>query len=489
MKSFVIIFLLCILPASMSCQAVNLTKEQVKEDIDVFLTGLKEAHPGLHLYLTPQELDSLVSGLRASIGAEGEDLRAFYRSLLKVVVAIGDGHTGLYENKLFQEAYAYQERELPFDVSIIDGAAYVSKWYGDAPAIPIHTKLLSINGKSVAASLQEMFSLTSADGNRTDFKAAYTEKIFSRRYAKLFGAEANYEVKVRTSTAQEATYTVTGIHDSLLQNNRTEAIPLSFSLHPKANYAVLTVNTFQYRLMRKADLDYHEFLKASFKELKKRKIDNLIIDLRENYGGDNILSIALHSYLTAGNFTAMAPSLTKLNGILSVSPHSNFPEGNYPFLRTHKVTPLANGHFELRDGIDSKKDYDSNFIYSGPGKQPTNIGKNKFAGKVYCLTSPLSFSAATNFATLLQRDNRATFVGEETGGAKGVYCGGGFYIVTLPHSRFRLQIPFMQRKVSGLEQEEKGRGVSPDYPVMKTIEDLRKGYDRTLEKVLELIGG
>jgi C-terminal processing protease CtpA/Prc len=241
--------------------------------------------------------------------------------------------------------------------------------------------------------------------------------------------------------------------------------------------------------MRKAGLDYHELLKDSFKELKKRKVGNLIIDLRENYGGDNILAVALYSYLTAGSFTAMAPSLTKLSGVLSVSPQSTFPAGNYPFLRTHKVTPLANGYFELRDGIDSKKEYDSNFIYSGPGNKPTNIGKNKFAGKVYCLTSPLSFSAAANFATLLQRDNRATFIGEETGGAKGAYCGGGYYTVTLPHSEIRLQIPFMHRSVSGLNKNEVGRGVIPDYPVKRTIEDVRAGYDRCFEKALELIGG
>jgi hypothetical protein len=488
MKQTLFTLLLCTLTALLPCQTKVLTSGQVKEDVDIFITALKEAHPGLHLYLEPQVLDNLFADL-SSIGATGEkELRAFYRSLLKVVVAIGDGHTGLYENKLFQKAYPYDENELPFDVVIIDGGAYVSSWCGGTPAIPIHAELLSINGKPVAASLQEMFSLTSADGNRAPFKAAYTEKIFSRRYAKLFGTATTYEVKVKTPAGKEEMYTIAGVHDTLLQNKRTEAIPLSFSLHPEADYAVLTVNTFQYRVMRKAGLDYHEFLKASFKELKKRKIENLIIDLRENYGGDNILAVALHSYLSSGSFTAMAPSLTKLNGLLPTSPHSSFPKGNYPFLRTHKVTPLANGYFELRDGIDSQKDYDSNFIYSGPANKPANIGKNKFAGKVYCLTSPLSFSAAANFATLLQRDNRAIFIGEETGGAKGAYCGGGFYTVTLPNSQIRLQIPFMQRSVSGLDKNEIGRGVIPDYSVKRTIEDVRAGYDRCFERVLGLIG-
>lgn len=489
MKQTLFTLLLCTLTALLPGQTKVLTPGQVKEDVDIFIAAMKEAHPGLNLYLKPQELDNLFDDLSTGGTSEGKELRAFYRSLLKVVVAIGDGHTGLYENKLFQKAYTYHENELPFDVAIINGEAFVSSWCGETPAIPIHAELLSINGKSVSASLQEMFSLTSADGNRIPFKAAYTEKIFSRRYAKLFGTATTYQVKVRTPAGAEEMYTVAGVHDTLLQNRRTEAIPLSFSLHSEADYAVLTVNTFQYRVMRKAGLDYHEFLKASFKELKKRKIGNLIIDLRENYGGDNILALALYSYLTSGSFTAMAPSLTKLNEVLSVGPHSTFPAGNYPFLRTHKVAPLANGFFELRDGIDSQKDYDSNYIYSGPGNKPANIGKNKFAGKVYCLTSPLTFSAAANFATLLQRDDRAIFIGEETGGATGAYCGGGYYTVTLPHSQIRLQIPFMQRSVSGLDKNEVGRGVIPDYPVKKTIEDVRAGHDRCFERVLGLIGG
>jgi len=488
MKQSIITLLFFALTAYLPGQATVLTSAQVVADVDVFITALKEAHPGLLLYLEPQELDSLFADLRAEGTSEGEELRSFYRSLLKVLAAIGDGHTGLYENKLFQETYAYHENELPFDVAIIDGTAFVSSWCGDALAIPMHAELLSINGEPAERILHEMFSLTSSDGNRTAFKAAYTEKIFSRRYAKLFGTATDYQVKVKTRTGKEETYTVTGVHDSLLQNNRTEAIPLNFSLHPEANYAVLTVNTFQYREMRKAGLDYHEFLKDSFKKLKQRKVDNLIIDLRENYGGDNILAVALYSYLTEGNFTAMAPSLTKLSGVLSVSTHSSFPAGNYPFLRTHKVTPLANDYFELRDGIDSQEGYDSNFIYAGPGNKPTNIGKNKFDGKVYCLTSPLSFSAAANFASFLQRDNRATFIGEETGGARGAYCGGGFYTVTLPHSQIKLQIPFMRRSVSGIDLDDKGRGVIPDYPVKRTIQDFMIGNDRSIEKALELIG-
>ena len=183
----------------------------------------------------------------------------------------------------------------------------------------------------------------------------------------------------------------------------------------------------------------------------------------------------------------MSSSLTKLHDTISVSPYSNFPKGNYPFERTHEIKPIENGFYELNNGIDSKALYNSDFIYKGPNKKAENISKNKFDGTIYCLTSGLTFSAAANFSTLLSRNENVLFIGQETGGANGIFCGGGFYTVTLPNSQFVLQIPFMRRCVEGLEVAEQGFRIIPDYTIDKDIESMKKGEDNGLTKAKELI--
>jgi C-terminal processing protease CtpA/Prc len=485
MKTSIFIFLMSFGLNTVSAQSNMLSPVQIEEDVNVFITALKKAHPGLDVYLNQFQLDSLFEELK--VNQEEMELKDFYTSLLKTVTSIGDGHTDLYEGKLFREIYPYLESTMPFEFCIVNKDIYVSKFYDNTFGISKYSQVSSINGKPSDEILEILYSLTPADGHNTGFKEAYNEKILSRQFAKLIEFSEEYTIVIEHPDNSIKTINVNGVHDSIIHKNYYDKTPLNFELNKSDNYAILTANTFQYRLIVEGGFDYHKFLEQSFEELKKSKVENLIIDLRENYGGDNILAITLYSYLTDGQFKAMSSSLTKLHDTISVSPYSNFPKGNYPFERTHEIKPIENGFYELNNGIDSKALYNSDFIYKGPNKKAENISKNKFDGTIYCLTSGLTFSAAANFSTLLSRNENVLFIGQETGGANGIFCGGGFYTVTLPNSQFVLQIPFMRRCVEGLEVAEQGFRIIPDYTIDKDIESMKKGEDNGLTKAKELI--
>lgn len=466
-------------------QTIALSPAQIAEDVNVFVSALKEAHPGLDIYLNQSEIDSLFEELKAIQASLG--LKDFYKLLLQTVTALDDGHTDLSEGKLYREAHPYLESTMPFEFYVVNGEIYISKNYGEISDALEYSHVLSINGKSSTEILETLYTLTPADGNNKGFKEAYNEKILSRQFAKLIESSTTYTLEIEQPNNSIKTINVQGVHDSIIHKSHYDKTPLTFRLNKTKNYAILTVNTFQYRLISESGIDFHKFLKQSFEELRKSKVENLIIDLRENYGGDNILVLTLYSYLTDGDFIAMSPSLTKLYDTISVSRYSNFPNGKYPYKRTHEITPKDNGIYELKNGIDSKESYNSDFIYKGPNKKAENISKNKFSGTVYCLTSGLTFSAAANFSTLLSRSENTLFIGQETGGANGFFCGGGFYIVTLPNSQFVLQIPFMKRKVAISETSEKGIGVIPDYQVDRELKIMHKGEDSELTKAIEII--
>jgi hypothetical protein len=140
--------------------------------------------------------------------------------------------------------------------------------------------------------------------------------------------------------------------------------------------------------------------------------DALIIDLRNNGGGDAAASVLLASYLF--------DKRTQLNDFY-------YREGNRVEQRwTQDVIP------GLRYG--QKKD-------------------------VYILTSRDSFSAAEDFAYALKNLKRATVVGETTGGG----ANGGDDIRLLPH--FSAFIP-LTRLVSPITKSNwEGVGVTPDVSV------------------------
>ena len=485
MKTPTLIILLFLALEIVSAQPTTLSQSQVEKDIDVFVAALQEGHPGLDIHLNPTEVDSLFKAIKTN--QNSLELSAFYTSLVQTVASIQDGHTDVYEGSLYRKAYPYLQNTLPFDFWIIDGQVYISNAYENSVEVPLFSQVLSINGKSMDQILDALYALTPADGNNVGFKEAYTEKILSRQIAKLIGFAAVYEVEVRYPDHAVKTIQVRGINDTLLHQNRDDDPPLHFELNSTENYALLTVNTFLYRKIMESGIDFHKFLKRHFKALRKSKIENLILDVRENYGGHNMLALTLYAYVTQGKFKAMLPSLTKLHDTTSVSPYSNYPDGEYPYLQRLEGAPLENGMYELRNEVDSKVSYDSDFIDIGPNKRPQNISKNKFKGSVYCLTSGLTFSAAANFTSLLSRNENVTFIGQAPGGANGVFCGGGFYLVTLPNSGFQLQIPFFKRCVSGFENSPNSWDEILDYPIEKELESRIKGEDTALNKAKELI--
>ncbi|MBK6703478.1 MAG: hypothetical protein IPG56_06720 [Caulobacteraceae bacterium] len=98
-------------------------------------------------------------------------------------------------------------------------------------------------------------------------------------------------------------------------------------------------------------------------------------------------------------------------------------------------------------------------------------------GGLYVLTSPMTFSAAQNPTSRLERDSFALFVGEPTGGAPNHYgdaqtLRGGVSGLTSMVST----IPWFD----SYPQDER-EWILPDLPAPVTFADWRSGADRALE--------
>jgi hypothetical protein len=102
-------------------------------------------------------------------------------------------------------------------------------------------------------------------------------------------------------------------------------------------------------------------------------------------------------------------------------------------------------------------------------------------GHLYVLIGRSTFSAAMNFALLLEKHTDSLFVGEPTGARPNSY--GDSRKVRLPHTGLTLRISTLYWQSDPRDQRP---WIAPQLPVAATAEDMLAGRDPVLETVLAL---
>ena len=235
------------------------------------------------------------------------------------------------------------------------------------------------------------------------------------------------------------------------------------SLQIEDSLALMTVNSFS-----KSRL--HHFFYRSFRRLKKEKVNNLVIDIRTNGGGDIDNYVLLTKYLRNSPFKVADSVYSK---------SKNFS----PFTRS--ITSGFFSNIGLLFLTHKKQDGKYHFGF-WERHTFTPKRKNHFNGNIFVLTNGLTFSASSLFCNAVKGQQNVTLVGEETGG--GWYGNSGIIIpdIILPETKLHVRLPFF-RIVQYNHIAEKGTGVIPDIYVRPNVKDILNRVDTKMEKVKELI--
>jgi hypothetical protein len=456
---------------------VELPAKELKEDFTYFRMILESVHPGFYQYQSKtsvdHQFDSVYNLLRSS-----NNTLSFYNHLVPLVNNIHCGHTSLFLPATLSDSIRKLNGFFPVPLSVIDNRLIVNSTSYD---IPLGAEIVSIDKEQTEKLLPKLWKYEPVDGFNTLYQQEEGVWDFAMNYFLLRGPKPSFTIRYKESgddALRQTTVEADTYADALDHNfsNRfyyfAEDVNYDMDMVDSINTAIMTVYTFGYDSYS-TDRAFTRFVKNSFRLLQRSpEIKNLVIDLRNNTGGNFHDMFYLYGYLTRRQeWKEFKSAYTVFNRI--------------PF------TPyLARGENDV-EGIQAS--LDSSFDHRRQGRSVRQYADNEtkyaaantFKGNVYIITNTNVQSAASYFAALLQDEGRAAIIGSETGGS-GTNTNS-FHVLTyeLPHSKIRLNVPVVHAEFSLQKSRAGGRGVMPDYPVPLTLADIENNNDPQLSFVLD----
>lgn len=431
------------------------SQKEVISDLEYLRKSLEEAHYNLYAYVTKKSFNENFQEVKSSITKDSLSLLETTSLFQSVISKANNGHTEIPFPVPSYFNYADKGGTLfPLDLAFENGKAFIRQNLSNNPNIEIGSEVVSINNLSINELLDGIFPLISAE--RQYFKLAKLELFsFSRYYWQAWGEQKSVDVKIKVGQETD-TYQLESIKVDDFNSRRNE---LNFSerkLSYLNNSAYLIPGNFGGNME-----EFQHFIDSSFLEINNRKLPNLIIDLRNNLGGDEPFSNYLVSYIADKPFLWTSEFTLKTSAILKEHVKKNY-DTSMPYWK--KVV-------ENKDG--------SIYPYKYKPNQPQPKHK-RFTGNVFVLINRQSHSQSAVTASQIQDYKFATIVGEETGDFPSLYASQ--YGYNLPNTGIEVKIS--KGYIVRVNGSKKGEGVIPEIYIKDHLLDNK---DEILDGILRLI--
>lgn len=482
----ILLVLLIIFPTtsnSQNAKTLNINTDtlftvgQLNEDFALLRKALEEGHAGLYRYTSKEEFDKMFENVEQSLTEPMSEIE-FFLKLDPLIANVHCGHTRMGLSSNTTASLNTEPISIPFSLKFVDSKTYLLNNYSEIEDLKMGVEVVSINGNPIDTIVGKMLPLISSDAHIQTSKYQYLKKgnNFSRLYALLYGQCTSFSIFYKSPLNNEnETIDVKGISKETMLKIAEDRYPeLSKKLPPinisyDNDIAILIIRTFNSGDYSESNISYPEFLKEVFNEFKDKNVKNLIIDLRNNEGGDDEYGKILASYLFDESFSYYSML--------------EFKKTSYDFLT---YTNISSEDWEgFVKGTEKKSNEWYDFI------DHPNLGEQKnlnpsFNGKVYILINGNSFSTTGEFTSIIHFKKRAKFIGEECGAAYYGSNSGVIPVLTLPNTKMRISIPLIKYTMA-VDSYPTDRGIIPDYPVFTNITDLVNGRDTEMKYVIKLI--
>lgn len=413
--------ILSLAPAHAQSSAPLFDPVALRADLAFLEQRLLRSHPAPLMYCDREALMRCFDSLRTSIQGPMSGMH-FLAHISNLYPMLGDGHT-----MFLPSDDPGPKRYLPLDVACIGERLFVRRNGSADRRIAPGMEIRSINGVPAIAVLDTLLMRQVRDGRNSTYPRWILNQWFRPYYRFSFGEPEHFDLLLRGPQGDLRTTVDALAADSIAANcerngQRAPNEPV-FGVRylPDDSAAILTIPSFERGGVTSAMID------AAFIEMRDRHVQQLILDLRGNQGGE-------------------------------------------PKSAKRLLAHLLNAPFEL--------------VHKGPASGRTKPRPDAFTGKLVVLMDGGCFSVTGMVLSCLERQARPTFIGEEAGGNRTLLAGSPRH-VRLPNTRINCYISTRIWQLA--DRPNDGHGVMPTVAVSPTIEDIIHDRDPVMEAALHVL--
>ena len=381
-----------------------LTKAQVLEDIDFVLAKIKDKHVS-SVESIPEEVlkqkEEEISKLPENMTTLEE-----WRTISRIIAKLHDAHTAMWNSDAL-------DKRLPFNTYVDDNKFYCMD--GDLKDYQV-TAINGISIDQLYQTFKEHYS-HEIDECCRGFFFDFRYNFIQERPIALAGIDTNNTLEV---TFQKGDDIKVGKFDLVYPEDIEERPWISYKIDKENSVGIFTLDS-----CRDND-EFKQTVDKFFEEVAQNNIKNVIIDLRENLGGNSSVATYLASYIKK----------------VEIMDYIYFPS-----------LDVRNGNEIIRGGVQK---------FTKEQIKPYMQPKNLFDGELFITTSNISFSSAMMVAELFQANHLAKIVGEVPGNSPTSF-GDIYDYYRTPNSRLFFTVTF--KKFYAIEPTKDQERLIPDIQV------------------------
>jgi hypothetical protein len=369
----------------------------------------------------------------------------FYNLVTLLNSKIKDGHTMMLPGEAAVNYHNKNSRFMPLYIITIDNRLFVKMNCSSSTALKDGDEILSINGVSTTEIMQQLLTRQIRDGLNETYPHWILSNYFKEYFSFSFGHPPGFLIKYKNEYTAAAQTTIdalskdsikfykklkysTGINKTPGPSTGSAGQGIILSIDNERKTATLTIKSFDSKILKSEyQQNFEHTITDAFKQIQDNKIQNLILDIRNNQGGDFEPGRLLLSYLLTNQIEFL---------------------GNSNEQRT--IIPKANG----------------------------------YRGKLYMLINGGTFSVSGIVSSYVEETKRGIFTGEETAGNKNILSGNPI-TKSLPNTKIECQISTQKFVINNTNND--GHGVIPAHYITHTISTILQNEDLGKEFILILI--
>ncbi|WP_313536512.1 S41 family peptidase [Sphingomonas sp.] len=450
--------------AARSYAADQPTRGDLAGDMAILRQALT-LHPGLYRYNSPAEIDGRLSGLADAFVRSGS-LEVRYLLLSRFLASLRCGHS--YCNFFNQRA--------PIATALFDRPTCLPlqfRWLGNAMVVTRDpsgrlqrgSQIVAVNGRSAQELQDLLLPYVRADGHNDGKRRALIERrgdtaietfdVFQGLLAPPAGGV--HRLTVLGSDQRRRSFLLPAARPGPAQPAiaATPSAPLWQMQASADGVACLTMSNWG---LWDSKWDWRSWLQDALDGVSDARA--LIVDLRDNEGGDEACGNALLGRFVAQRFEP--PAIEQRLRFRTTPPALD------PYLDTWDAgfRTLGEGAVALSDGFYLRPNVPARRAIEPVGKQ--------LALPMVVLTSPVNSSATFQFVQNVRALGVARLIGATTGGNRRGINGGCFFFVRLPASGIEFDLPLVGYFPATAQPDA---GIVPDEQIILTAADIAMERD------------